>query len=145
MSIDWKPKAMPTLSSSAPGGAKLIDFTEKVFGARAGMRFHDPAGNIVHAEIHFGDDALVMTGAGGPGGALPPGLFHVYVREVDAVYKHALAEGATSEQEPTDQFYGDRVARVADAFGNRWSIATHVEDVTEEEMHQRLKKLMGGG
>jgi PhnB protein len=68
-----------------------------------------------------------------------PAMIHLYVEDCDETYERALAAGATSEREPTDQFYGDRSAGVRDSAGNLWWIATHVEDVSEEEMAKRME------
>jgi uncharacterized glyoxalase superfamily protein PhnB len=64
-------------------------------------------------------------------------MLHVYVPDVDAAYQRALDAGATSDREPTDQFYGDRTAGVKDKFGNSWYMATHVEDISPEELERR--------
>ena len=137
----WRANGMPTLSASAVGGRKLIAFAEEIFGAKVQTKIEGPDGKIVHAEVRFGDDALIMTADESPGSYLRPGGFFVYVPDVDSTYRRALALGAKSEREPTDQFYGDRVAAVVDEFGNRWSMATHVEDVSDEEMERRMKAM----
>jgi PhnB protein len=69
-----------------------------------------------------------------------PGTIHLYVEDCDAAYRRALDAGASSLQEPADQFYGDRMAGVRDPVGNMWWIATHVEDVSEEEMAKRARE-----
>ena len=69
-----------------------------------------------------------------------PAMIHLYLDDCDATYECALAAGATSEREPTDQFYGDRSAGVRDSAGNLWWIATHVEDVPEDEMAKRIEE-----
>jgi PhnB protein len=68
----------------------------------------------------------------------------VYVDDVDAVFDRALAAGARAIEEPTDQFYGDRAGQFEDPFGHRWSVATHVEDVSADEMQRRMGEFMGG-
>ena len=72
-------------------------------------------------------------------------LIHVYAEDVDTVFDTAIAEGATSLRSPEDQFYGDRSAQFEDPFGHHWSVATHVEDVSPEEMEKRMANVMGGG
>ncbi len=79
-----------------------------------------------------------------PGFPVTSALIHLYVPDVDTVYAQAISACATSIAEPTGQFYGDRLARVADPHGNQWSIYTHIEDVAPEEMMQRLAA-MGEG
>ena len=118
------------------GAAKLIDFAKAAFGAEERSRMAGPGGAIMHAEISIGDSVVMLSDAMAE---FPPtkAMIHLYVPEVDAAYRSALAAGATSEREPADQFYGDRSASVRDAFGNRWYVATHVEDVSPEEMEKR--------
>jgi PhnB protein len=83
---------------------------------------------VHHAQIRVGDSVIEMGEAQGKYETMPA-MFYLYVPNMEAVYKQALAAGATSFQEPTDQPYGDRNAGVKDAFGNKWYIATHVKDV----------------
>lgn len=141
MAISWKPNGMPTLTPALPGGRKLIDFVGKVFGAKPKRIYEGPDGGVAHAEIAFGE-SVVMTGDPMGDHTIPAGAAHVYVKDVDAAYQRALDAGATSKEAPNDQFYGDRVARVVDAMGNQWSIATHVEDVSEEELKKRMEAMM---
>ena len=144
MAIPWKPHDMPTLTPALPGGRKLIAFVERVFDAKAQRVYGTPDGGVAHAEIRFGE-SLVMTGDPMGEHTIPPGSAHVYVPDCDAAHDRAIAAGATSKEAPKDQFYGDRVARVVDPLGNQWSIATHIEDVSEEEMNRRMEALMKGG
>ena len=83
-------------------------------------------------------DSLVMTGRPQHESDMMPAMLNVYVEDVDAAYRRALDAGATSTQEPADQFYGDRTAGVKDSTGNVWYIATHVEDVPDDEMARRV-------
>jgi uncharacterized glyoxalase superfamily protein PhnB len=96
-----------------------------------------PDGSVGHAEVKVGDSIVMVGDAGGEWPATRAAL-HLYVDDVDAVYQAAIAAGGTSKAEPELQFYGDRRATVVDPAGNEWSIATHVEDVSEEEMERRL-------
>jgi uncharacterized glyoxalase superfamily protein PhnB len=116
--------------------AGLIEFLGQAFGATERMRAPRPDGSIMHAEVMIGDSLVMM---GEPAGALPPmpGCLHLYVVDTDALYHLALQAGATSVQEPTNQFYGDRMACVRDPVGNQWWIATHVEDIPPAEMARR--------
>ena len=93
-------------------------------------------GAIRHGEVEIGDSRVMLADATNESPAVPA-MLHLYVEDVDAVYRAALEAGAESVREPTDQFYGDRMAGVNDAFGNQWWIATHVEDVSAEEMERR--------
>ena len=126
------------------GASEFIDFLVSAFGATERFRMPMPQGGIGHAEVQI-DDAILMLSD-----ALPPDfpptstLIQLYVADCDAVYARALAAGASSIAEPADQFYGDRLARITDPNGNHWSISTHIEDVTPEQVAERLAA-MGEG
>jgi PhnB protein len=118
------------------GVAKLIDFLKSALGAEEVMRMPGPDGTVMHAEVSIGNSRLMLgepmqTGAS-------TSAFYVYVSDVDSMYKRATGAGAKSVSPPTDQFWGDRMATVTDPFGNTWSIATHKEDPTPEEMAKRM-------
>lgn len=125
------------------GAAKLIDFVTQAFGAEERMRMPGPDGKIMHAEVQIGDSVIMLADANADFGAMPTTVL-LYMEDVDAVYKKALAAGATSERGPEDMFYGDRSAGVRDAFGNRWWIHTHIEDVSPEEMGKRAAAMAQG-
>ena len=117
--------------------ARLIDFMKQAFGAEeVHPRMTRPDGAVMHAEVKVGDSVFMM---GEPIGMLGPmpACFYLYVEDTDAVYRKALAAEATSVMEPANQFYGDRNAGVKDFCGNVWWIATHVEDVSPEELERR--------
>ncbi|HEY6298309.1 MAG TPA: VOC family protein [Candidatus Binatus sp.] len=121
------------------GVAKLIDFLKSAFGAEEVMRMPGPDGTVMHAEVSIGNSRLMLgepmqTGAS-------TSAFYLYVSNVDAMYKRAIGAGAKSVSQPTDQFWGDRMATVSDSFGNTWSIATHKEDPTPEEMAKRMASM----
>lgn len=117
----------------------LIAFLSDVFGATERMRMPMPDGKIAHAELQVGDSVVMVADATPEWGARGGSLF-VWTEDVDAVYEKALAAGARSSMEPADQFYGDRSSAFDDRWGNRWSVSTHIEDVTEEEMERRLSE-----
>lgn len=119
------------------GADKLIDFMKSAFGAEERLRMPMPDGKVAHAELTIGD-SVVMVSDATPEFTPMPGSIHVYVEDCDAIYKKALAAGAKSTMEPADQFYGDRSANIVDPLGNRWSIATHIEDVGDDEMMKRM-------
>lgn len=119
-----------------PGVAGLIEFLQQAFEAEERHRMARPDGTIMHAEVRIGDSIVMMGEATGEFQP-KPAMIHLYVTDVDATYRRALAAGATSVREPTDQFYGDRTGGVKDASGNQWWIATHVEDVPADEMKRR--------
>lgn len=121
------------------GAARIIDFAKRAFNAELSFRMDQPDGSIGHAEIKIGDSKVMLADAGEQWSPMPA-MLHLYVDDCDAVYKRALEAGATSLREPRDEFYGDRSAGVRDAAGNSWWIATHVEDVSDEEMARRAQE-----
>jgi PhnB protein len=118
------------------GVPRLLDFLQQAFGATELTRAPRPDGSIMHAEVAIGD-SRVMMGEPPPSSPSMPGCVHLYVVDTDALYHLALQAGATSLREPTDQFYGDRMAGVQDPLGNHWWIATHTEDVPPAELARR--------
>ena len=118
--------------------AGLTDFLEQAFDAQEMVRMGSPGGSIMHAEVRIGD-SMVMMGEAGENNPPMPAMLHLYLEDADAAYRRALEAGAISLREPEDQFYGDRTAGVKDDFGNQWWLATHIEDVTPEEMQRRAE------
>ena len=110
------------------GAAQCIDFLKRAFAAEEVMRHQTPDGIVHHAKMRIGDSLLEMGEAHEPFPAMPLNL-HLYVPDTDALYRQALAAGATSVREPQDQPYGDREGGVRDPFGNIWWITTHIKDV----------------
>ncbi len=106
----------------------VITFLKRAFGAQELAKHASPDGVVHHAEIRVGDSVVEMGESHGKYPPMPT-MFYLYVPDADAVYRRALAAGAKSLHEPTDQPYGDRSAAVNDAFGNTWYIATHIKDV----------------
>jgi len=147
---DGYPRVSPSLA--VDGAAAAIEFYTSVFGATVRMRMDMPDGKIAHAELAFGDSVVMLgdevpqMGYHGPkaiGGT--PVTLSVYVEDVDATFARAVDAGATVVRPVEDQFYGDRSGQFEDPFGHRWSVATHVEDVSEEEMGRRAREAMSGG
>ena len=145
---DGYPRVSPSLAIA--GAADALEFYVKILGATERLRFEGPPGHIAHAEIQIGDSVIMLAdeypemGFVGPstmGGT--PVTLGVYVEDVDATFAAALEAGATELRGVEDQFYGDRNGVFEDPWGHRWSVATHVEDVSEEEMHKRMAA-MGG-
>jgi PhnB protein len=136
---------------SVKGASDAIEFYENAFGATEIFRIADATGKVGHAELKIGK-ALVMIADEFPeeGHLAPKSLggtpvaIHIYVEDVDALAKRAVAAGATIKKQPEDQFYGDRVARLEDPFGHAWLFATRKEDVTPDEMKKRAAALFGG-
>jgi PhnB protein len=119
--------------------SRLVDFVKTAFGATMKEAISDAEGKLRHAEVIIGD-SVVMMGQSREGSAARPGALYLYVENTDATYAAALRAGAKSLMEPADQFYGDRNAGVEDPVGNYWWIATHVEDVSSEEMERRSRE-----
>jgi len=115
-----------------------LDFLQRAFGAVETIRLPGPDGRIQHAEARVGNSTVMM---GTPLGETIKSQIHLYVEDVDAVFTAALAAGATVIRDVENQFYGDRAGQVQDPNGNFWFIATHVEDVTPEEMRRRMVAL----
>ena len=127
---------------------KAIDFYKRAFNATEAGILTMPDGKLMHGMIRIGDSALMLAeqndawGTVGPaklGGT--PVTIHLYVKDVDAVFKRAVAEGATAKMEPMDMFWGDRYGVLTDPFGHNWSVATHVRDVSPEEMQSEAAKM----
>ncbi len=113
----------------------LIAFLRETFDAEEINSYGTDDGHVLHAAIRIGDSVIEM-GEASEESPPRPGSLHMYVKDADAVYAHALAAGATSLREPADQFYRHREASTMDAWGNHWYIATHVRDLSPEEMHR---------
>lgn len=129
---------------ATPNAADVIAFLEEAFGGKLVERYADASGKVMHAEILIGD-SVVMLGEPMAGMRAMPAMLSYYVDDgaaVDATYERALAAGATSETEPTDQVYGYRSATVQDPGGNMWTICAIVEELSREEIHRRMKAML---
>ncbi|MFN0028284.1 MAG: VOC family protein [Acidimicrobiales bacterium] len=151
MAVDPIPADYPRVSPylSVDGAAAAIEFYGAVFGAIERVRMDAPDGKIGHAEVQIGDSVIMLSdtfpGMGAPsptalGGS--PVTLMVYVTDVDDVFSRALQAGAKEISPVENQFYGDRTAQFEDPFGHRWNVATHVEDVSPEEMQRRATAAM---
>lgn len=133
------------------GAAEAMAFYATAFGAEEIMRIARPDGRILHAEIRIHDSVLMVGDGDGDGAFLDPrkaggtmvGL-HVYVEDVDMLYRRAVAAGAESLQPPTDMFYGDRTVMLRDPFGHVWVFLTQIEDLSPEEVARRGNELLQG-
>jgi len=132
------------------GAADAIEYYKKAFGATELFRM--PHGDkIGHAEIKIGDSPIMLAdeypemGFKSPKsiGGTPVSLM-IYVEDVDTVFPRAIAEGGVEMKPLQDQFYGDRSGTLTDPFGHVWTVATHMEDLTPEEMGQRAAAAHGG-
>ena len=135
---------------SIKGASDAIAFYKKAFGAEELVRMPMPDGTVAHAELQIGDSRIMLAdenpsmGAGHSSaatiGASPVSLY-LYLPDVDRVIERATTAGAKVLRPAENQFYGDRSGFIQDPFGHLWGIATHVEDVSPEEMKERLKKV----
>jgi PhnB protein len=132
------------------GAAEAIEFYKKAFGATELMRLPGEGGKLMHASIQIGDSKVFLVDENpswqcrGPkllGGT--PVTIHLSVEDVDAVFAKAVAAGATPVMPVADMFWGDRYGIVADPFGHHWSIATHMFDLTPEEVQANMAKMCG--
>lgn len=131
------------------GAADAITFYKKAFNAVESARMPGPGGKIMHAQIKIGDSHIMLVdefpdmGSFGPKHLKgSPVTLHLYVEDVDAVYKQAVDAGATARMPPADMFWGDRYGVLVDPFGHNWSIATHKRDLTPEQMQEEMQKTM---
>ncbi len=128
---------------------KAIEFYKEAFGAEELMRMPGPEGKIAHAEIQIGDSKLMLSDPFEQSSVRPPAerggptaSIFLYLEDVDATFEQATDAGATVTMPLEDMFWGDRFGSVTDPFGHVWSMATHKEDLTEEEMAERSKAAM---
>ncbi len=141
------PSVIPTLALD--DAVRAIEFYKQAFGATERMRMPTPDGRIAHAELEIGDSLVMLSDAFDQSTVRPPkelggttaGVF-LYVEDVDAVVQRAVDAGATVTMPVEDQFWGDRFGSLTDPFGHSWSIATHTEDLTEEEIAARAEQAM---
>jgi PhnB protein len=129
------------------GAAAALEFYAKALGAQELFRMADPSGKVGHAEMKIGDSPFMLADEFPEMGAVAPPAggghsvsFLVYVPDVDAAFARALAAGAKAVRPVQDQFYGDRSGTLEDPFGHQWTLATHVEDVSPEEMERRAQE-----
>jgi PhnB protein len=138
-----------TPSLAVDNAAEAIEFYKRAFGAKERMRMPAPGGTIAHAELEIGDSVLMLSDPFPQATVKPPkqvggttvGIF-MYVEDVDEVVQQAVDAGATITMAVADQFWGDRFGTVTDPFGHEWLLATHVEDLSDEEIAERGKTAM---
>jgi PhnB protein len=134
------------------GAAQALDFYKRAFGAKEIMRMAMSDDRVGHAEIEIGGARVMLAdefpemGFRSPraiGGT--PVQIHLYVKDVDAVFPRAIAAGAKEKRPLRDEFYGDRTATLEDPYGHVWTVSTHKEDVSPEEMERRLSAMSAQG
>jgi uncharacterized glyoxalase superfamily protein PhnB len=145
MPIKNPPRGYHTVTPglSVDGAERALEFFKKAFGAEETSRFMGPGGKIMHCEIRIGDSVIMvndtMPEMGAP--ATTSSLW-IYTDNVDAMYQRAVAAGARSMMEPNDAFWGDRFSSVKDDWGNIWSIATRIKELSPEEMRKAGAEFM---
>lgn len=146
MSVNFKADGYHSVTPTiiVNGAARVTEFLKKVFEAKVLLQVPGPNNTIAHSEVMVGDSRLMIADAS-PAFAAQSSSFYIYVPDCDQVFQRAIAAGAKAERQPTTQFYGDRNASVIDEFGIRWSMGTHVEDVSEEELQRRMKSMAQHG
>jgi PhnB protein len=131
---------------------RAIEFYKQAFGATEVLRLQSPDGKVGHAEVKIGDCHVMLAdefpdmGAKSPQsiGGTPVG-FCIYLPDVDVAFDKAVAAGGNVERPVQDQFYGDRAGTIIDPFGHKWTLATHIEDVPQEEVERRFAAMMKQG
>ena len=148
--VEAIPKDMQTVTPHlvCDGAAAAIEFYKKAFDAVEAARMQTPDGKIMHAMVRIGDSNVMLVdefpdyGSVGPkklNGS--PVTLHMYVADVDKTGAPAVAAGATVKMPLENQFWGDRYGQVTDPFGHHWSLATHVKDLTPDEMKQAMQSM----
>jgi PhnB protein len=132
------------------GAVEALDFYQRAFGAEVVRRL-EMGGKIMHSELRIGDSLVTVNDempeyglkAPDPDAPVPASLL-IYTEDADALHARAVAAGATEINPVSDQFHGDRAGSVRDPYGHRWAIATHTEDMSQEEMQRRMEEAMAG-
>jgi len=148
MSVQPVPEGYHTLIPylAVEDAAEAIDYYKQAFGAKERARMDGPDGKVGHAELEIGDSVVMLADPFPHASTTPPteagattAAIVMYIDDVDAVVKRAVGAGATIAEEIEDKFWGDRFGTIKDPFGHVWSIGTHIEDVSPEEMAERAK------
>jgi len=151
--------ALPKLNTITPhivcaNAAAAIDFYKTAFGAEEVMRLEAPDGTFMHGSLRIGNGYVMLAEENPKWGSLGPKTLngtpvtiHLSIDDVDGVFNRAVAAGAEIKMSPADMFWGDRYGVVKDPFGHTWSIATHVRDMTLDEIKAEMMKMppMDGG
>lgn len=148
--VPYKPEGYHTATPYlvVDGAERAIAFYQQAFGATEVMRLAMPGGKLGHAEVQLGESRIMLADefpewdARGPltNGGTPVSIM-LYVEDCDAIYARAVAAGATGLMPMQDQFYGDRSGSLRDPFGHKWHIATHKEELSQEEIQRRAAKM----
>jgi PhnB protein len=151
MAVKPIPEGYHTLTTylAVENANEAIEFYKKAFGAKEASRMPGPDGSIAHAELDIGDSKVMLSDPFPQSSVRPPkelggtsASVFMYVEDADSVVKQAVDAGATVNMEVQEMFWGDRFGTVSDPFGHTWSVATHVEDLSPEEIAERGKAAM---
>ena len=141
-----------TLHLNVDRAAAYMEFLKNAFGAKEINRSPGPGGKLMHAQMQVGDSMVMLNDDFSAEFGLPPVVrgnlpfyLHLYVPDADATFAQATAAGCTVTMPLSDQFWGDRYGHVRDPYGFNWAIATHKEDLTPEQIQERMKKTMAAG
>ncbi|NUJ80661.1 VOC family protein [Methylocystis sp. FS] len=152
--VEKNPSCMRSITPHliCAGAADAIEFYKKAFGAEEMMRLPGPNGRLMHGSVRIGDSMVMLVDEVPEWGTLGPKALkgspvtiHLMVDDVDAVFAQAVAAGATVKMPVADMFWGDRYGLVVDPFGHVWSIATHMRDLTPEEILEAGREAMAKG
>jgi uncharacterized glyoxalase superfamily protein PhnB len=143
--LSWKPGNFHVLTPgcSVRRSAEAVGFYQTLFNAKVRSKMQAPDGTVMHADLAIGDSNF-MIGAPMPNMPERTMSLMVYTSDPDALFQKATASGCQPLEQPTDQFWGDRTARVMDPFGNDWMFSKKVENVSDTEMGRRAQKVMTG-
>lgn len=153
-SVDRIPKGMHTVTPHlvCAGAAAAIEFYKKAFNATEISRVAGPQGKLVHASVQIGDSVVMLMDEFPEWGSLgakamkgSPVSIHLYVEDADAFADQAVKAGAKITMALEDTFWGDRYGQMEDPFGHRWSVATHIRDVSPEEAQKAAEAMFAGG
>jgi len=149
-SVKHIPEGMHTVTPHlvCAGAGAAIDFYKKAFGATETSRMPGPGGELIHASIRIGDSTVMLVDEMPEWGSLGPKalkgspvVIHLYVDDVDAFTARAVTAGAKVTMPLADMFWGDRYGQLEDPFGHRWSVATHIRDVSPADMQQAMQNM----
>ena len=149
-SVKHIPEGMHTVTPHlvCAGAGAAIDFYKKAFGATETSRMPGPGGKLIHASIRIGDSTVMLVDEMPEWGSLGPKalkgspvVIHLYVDDVDAFTARAVTAGAKVTMPVADMFWGDRYGQLEDPFGHRWSVATHIRDVSPADMQQAMQNM----
>jgi PhnB protein len=147
------PEGYNTLSFylAVDDASEAIDFYKRAFGATERGVMKAPDGKVAHAELQFGDSVVMLADQFEQSTVTPPAKLggtsaaaFFYVEDVDAAFQKAVNAGATAMSPPEDMFWGDRFGKLRDPFGHEWQLATHIEDLTIEQIDERAREAMAG-